>query len=192
MLGQHAVGGLGCRPGHNHLARQLVVAEIEQRQLSQRIARQEGGVFQMYSAEGGNRTADRRQIDRCDTGGIRRRPAQHVLGIGHRVVVAQDRGQHLGLVAQVQTTAAQVACCREGGVEQVLWVGPAVAIAVGGVSRPGPGQELHGTHRPGVGGAATDVALHDDLVAGQASVQRRAVDGPDRRPACVGGAAVGV
>ena len=192
MFGQHAVGGLRRRPGHNHLTRQFVIAEIEQRQLRQRIARQECGVLQMHSTEGGNRTADRRKIDRCNTGGVGGRPAQHVLGIRHRVVVAQDRGQHLGLVAQIQATAAQVARCREGGVEQVLWVGPTVAIAVGGVSRPGPGQELHGTHRPGVGGPPADVALHDDLVAGQAAVQRRAVDGPDRRPACVGGAAVGV
>jgi hypothetical protein len=33
MLGQHAVGGLGRRPGHHHLTGQCVIAEIEQWQL---------------------------------------------------------------------------------------------------------------------------------------------------------------
>ena len=107
------------------------------------------------------RPGDRRQVDRDDASGVGRGPAQHVLGIRHRVVVAQDRGQDLRRVAQVEAAAAQVPGGRQRGVEQVLWIGYAVAVAVGRVPRPGARQELHRPHRARVRRATADAAGGD-------------------------------
>ena len=120
------------------------------RALSGRPGPRPSVVVQVHVADRRYRPGDRRQVDRHDAGGVGRRPAQHVLGIGHRVVVAQDRGHHLRLVAQVEPAAAQVARRGQRRVEHVLHVGLAVAVAVGGVPRPGARQELHRTHRAGV------------------------------------------
>ena len=146
----------------------------------------------MGVADGGHRAGDRRQVDRLHAGGVGGGPAQHVLRVGHRVVVAQNRGQHLRLVAQVEPAAAQVACGGQRRVEHVLRVGLAVVVAVRGVPRPGSRQELHRTQRSGVDGAAGLVGLHDDLVARQRAVQRRAIDRADGGARGVGRAAVGV
>ncbi|CAG6936278.1 hypothetical protein PICSAR240_04541 [Mycobacterium avium subsp. paratuberculosis] len=149
-------------------------------------------MLEVRIAQRRRRPGHRRQVDRDDAGRIGRRPAQHVLRVGHRVVVAQDRGQHLRLVAQVEPAAAQVAGGRQGGVEQVLRVGHAVALAVGGVARPGARQELHRPHGARVGDPVAGGALDDDLVAGQGAVQRRAVDRGDRGAARVDRAAARV
>ncbi|CKR30913.1 Uncharacterised protein [Mycobacterium tuberculosis] len=144
----------------------------------------------MRVAEWWWRTGDRGQVNREHTGGVAGGPAQYVLGVRHRVVVAQERGHDLRRVAQVEPTATQVAGCGQRGVEQVLRVSHTVVIAVGGVPSPSAGQELHWPHRAGVRDAIADAALDDDLVAWQGAVQRWAVDRLDRGAARVGGAAV--
>ena len=115
MLGEHAGGthSSGHRSGHGHLAGQLGAAEVKQRECGEWVTEHAGpqarGALEMGVAQRRDRAGDRRQIHRRDSGGVGGGPAQHVLGIRHRVVVAQNRGQHLGLVAQVQAPAAQVA-----------------------------------------------------------------------------------
>ena len=145
MLGEHAGGArsAGRRSGHGHLAGYLGAAEVEQRELREWVAQhvwpEARGGLKMGVAQRRDRAGDRRQIHRRDSGGVGGGPAQHVLGVRHRVVVAQNRGQHLGLVAQVQAAAAQVASCRQAGIEHVLRVGPAVTVGVCGIPRPCPG-----------------------------------------------------
>ena len=99
---------------------------------------------------------------------------------------------HLGLIAQVQPAAAQIARRGQCRVEHVLHVGLAVAVAVGGVARPGARQELHRTHRAGVDDPAGVAAQLDRFVARKRAVQLGSVDGSDRGARGVGGAAVGV
>ena len=149
-------------------------------------------VLQVRVADRRHRSGDGRQVHGHDAGRVGARPAQHVAGVCHRVVVPQDRGHHVGLVAQIEPATAQVARRGQGRVEQVLHLGLAVAVTVGGVPRPGTRQELHRAHRPGIGHPLRRPALHDDLVARQRSVQRGPVDGPHSRAAGIGGAAVGV
>ena len=144
------------------------------------------------SPSGGAGPVSGGQVDRNDAGGVGRGPAQHVLGVRHRVVVAQDRRQDLRLVAQVQPSAAQVSSCGQGGVVEVLRIGHAVAVTVGGIVRPGARQELHRSHRTGIADPSGAGGLDDDLIARQRPVQGRSVDRSYRGAARIGGAAVGV
>ncbi len=138
------------------------------------------------------RTHDGWQVDGSHPGGVGRRPAHHVLRVGHRVVVAQDRGQDLRLFAQVHPATAQVPRCRQRRVVDVLRVRPTVAIAIGGITRPGSRQELHRAQCPGVDHPARGAAGHDDFVPRQGAVQRRPVDRLQHVAAGVGRPAIGV
>jgi len=65
-----------------------------------------------------------------------------------RVVVGEDGAHDSGWIGERATgSRAQVTARCQRHVVDVVRVGPAVAVAVGAVARPGAGDELHRTHR---------------------------------------------
>lgn len=108
-------------------------------------------------------------VDRHPAGAaVRRRPASYIRGVGHGVVVAQDRPQLLVRIVQVEPVRAEVTPGSERRVEHVLWIGDAVTVAIAGIADPGARQELHRAY-----GTDETSGITDGFVAGQCSVQQR-------------------
>ena len=106
-------------------------------------------------------------------------PGQHRLQVRLRVVVAEHGRVQAGQGGQVAAVGAQVAGGGQGGVEDVVRVLLAVAVAVGAPEPPGGRDELHRSDRPVIDGVAVEqavVGIGDDRVAGDAAVEPRAED----------------